>query len=110
MCYKFSFKISDRNDLIESSVEVLKSSPELKELEINGLGFYFHVFYGPHAGGYFICIPNWNIGSEMAGPCDVFWNVERLSNYTNLRPEYAELVCRSIYNLYLTEDHYEANV
>ena len=31
-----------------------------------------------------ICIPNWNIGSELAGLDDTFWNSERLSNYTKL--------------------------
>ena len=39
---------------------------------------------GKHNSGYYICIPNWNIGSELAGLDDTFWNSERLSNYTKL--------------------------
>lgn len=38
-----------------------------------------HILLGSHQNGNFICIPNWNIGCELAGFSDWFWNSEQLS-------------------------------
>ena len=48
------------------------------EMEINARGTYFHLIVGKHAYGNYMCLPNWNIGAEMAGMSDNFWNWERL--------------------------------
>lgn len=39
---------------------------------------------GSHEYGNYICIPNLNIGTELASLSDRFWNYERLKEYTNL--------------------------
>lgn len=49
------------------------------EVEITGRGTYFHVIAGRHHYGNFICIPNHDVGSELSGYQDLFWNTERLS-------------------------------
>ena len=49
------------------------------EAEITGRGTYFHVIAGKHRYGNYICIPNHNVGSELSGFRDLFWNTERLS-------------------------------
>ena len=54
------------------------------EMDIEANGWTFHTIVGEHRDGNYICIPNWNIGSELAGLRDVFWNEERLKKYTNL--------------------------
>lgn len=59
---------------------LLKSSLPY-ELEVNARGSSFHILCGEHAYGNFICIPNWNIGTELAGLSDCFWNFERLTTY-----------------------------
>ena len=61
----------------KGEVKVL-STVEPYEMEINARGSYFHLIIGKHAYGNYMCLPNWNIGSEMAGMTDGFWNWERL--------------------------------
>lgn len=41
----------------------------------------FHILCGKHKYGNYICIPNWNIGTELSGLSDSFWNFERLTTY-----------------------------
>lgn len=49
------------------------------EVEITGRGTYFHVIAGRHQYGTFLCIPNHDVGCELSGYEDIFWNSERLS-------------------------------
>jgi hypothetical protein len=48
------------------------------EAELNARGSYFHLLFGKHAFGNYLCIPNWGIGMELATLTDGFWNRERL--------------------------------
>lgn len=48
------------------------------EMEVNARGSYFHLIIGKHAYGNYMCLPNWSVGSEMAGMQDRFWNWEKL--------------------------------
>lgn len=50
------------------------------EAEVSARGSCFHLIVGHHAYGNYICIPNWDIGAELASLSDSFWNLERLSN------------------------------
>ena len=34
----------------------------------------FHIIYGKHNRGYYLVIPNWNIGCEMSDYKDIMWN------------------------------------
>lgn len=62
----------------------IQLSEEPYEVEIKARGSWFHVLIGHYRNGRFICIPNWNVGTEMASYEDVFWNRERLEKYTKL--------------------------
>lgn len=66
------------------------------EMDIEANGWTFHTIVGKHRDGNYICIPNWNIGSELAGLTDVFWNSERLINYTKLNPDNAKAIAIAI--------------
>lgn len=55
-----------------------KSNP--CELEVSARSSSFHIICGHHQYGNYICVPNWGIGTELAGLKDSFWNLERLSN------------------------------
>lgn len=39
---------------------------------------YYSVIFGKYVNGGFCSIPNWNVGCELAGFNDVFWNTEQL--------------------------------
>ena len=58
-------------------IRLLSRTPPC-EIEINARGSYFHILFGPHKYGHYICIPNWNIGTEAACLTDRFWNLQRL--------------------------------
>ncbi len=54
----------------------LSRPPYEATLEISGLSY--HLLFGRHINGWFICIPNWKIGAELAHPSDFFWNRESI--------------------------------
>jgi len=54
------------------------------EAEVSARGSTFHMIFGSHEYGNYLCIPNWNIGTEMASLSDRFWNYERLIQYAGL--------------------------
>ena len=55
------------------------------EEEVSARGSRFHLIAGKHAYGNYICIPNWDIGTELAVLTDNFWNEERLRNHSKLK-------------------------
>ena len=77
------FKYQNDSSIKTGKIKIISSSFPV-EVDIEANGWNFHVIVGKHNSGYYICIPNWNIGSELAGLADSFWNSERLSNYTDL--------------------------
>jgi hypothetical protein len=50
------------------------------EIEVTARHSSFHIIFGRHKYGNYICIPNWGIGTELSRLDDSFWNLERLSN------------------------------
>ena len=48
------------------------------ETMISCEGFRCHLIYGQHSYGYYLVIPEWNIGCEMSDCNDTFWNTESL--------------------------------
>lgn len=64
----------------EGYIRLLKNSVPY-ELEVTARHSSFHILCGKHEYGNYICIPNWNIGTELAGLSDRFWNFERLTTY-----------------------------
>ena len=77
------FKYKNGSSVKNGTIKIISSSFPI-EADIEADGCNFHVIIGKHANGNYICIPNWSIGSELAGFEDTFWNSERLSNYTSL--------------------------
>ena len=65
-------------------------------ISVNGQGYL--VIYGKHINGYFCCIPNWNIGCEMAEPKDTFYNSQRLQE-TGVSVKTANEISRAIRQL-----------
>ena len=44
------------------------------KVTISGRGSSFHVIAGPQSNGYFLCIPDWQIGFEIKSYDDVIGN------------------------------------
>ncbi|MDW2799661.1 DUF6618 family protein [Clostridium boliviensis] len=59
-------------------IRTLQIDHEPFEVEVSARGSYFHLLIGSHAYGNYICIPNWDVGTELAQLSDFFWNQERL--------------------------------
>lgn len=68
----------------ECTLKIIKSSDPC-EAELDARGSHFHLIVGKHAYGNYICIPNWDIGTELAALSDTFWNEERLRNYSKMK-------------------------
>jgi hypothetical protein len=66
------------------TLDILKTGNPC-EVEIYARGSRFHLITGKHAYGNYLCIPNWNVGTELASLTDIFWNEERLRNYSKLK-------------------------
>lgn len=67
----------------ECTVELIDQHDAFYEAIIEGKGSSFHVIVGPQINGNFLCIPNWQIGCELASLSDVFWNSEQISQHLN---------------------------
>ena len=50
------------------------------EADLNTNGNSYHLIFGRQINGWFLCIPNHQIGIELAHPSDQFWNRESLEH------------------------------
>ena len=78
--YKCTMEENGRMVSWTASIDTLRTTASGQyEAEINGRGTYFHVIAGRHKYGSFLCIPNHDIGCELADFSDIRWTVGRLS-------------------------------
>ena len=94
MTYEFERMVNSKK---YKSIVDIYSATEPYEINISTNGSSFHILLGSHQGGNFICIPNWEIGCELASYSDIFWNSEKLSKHIN--PVDAESIANSIKQL-----------
>ena len=59
-------------------VKQLRCHGDTVEADISGKGSAMHVIIGWYEDGSYLCIPDWGIGSTLAGLDDCFWNREQL--------------------------------
>lgn len=71
---------ADSNKPWIGEIVPIQLEQEPYEVEVTARGSYFHLLVGHHAYGNYICIPNWDVGTELASLSDSFWNLERLSS------------------------------
>lgn len=69
------------------------------EADIEADGWNFHIITGEHRDGRYICIPNWDTGSELAYLTDTFWNRERLSSHTKLGKANSDIIAAALAEL-----------
>jgi hypothetical protein len=73
--------LGKRKTVWQGEIRMLSMSDNTYEVEITGRGTYFHVIVGEHQYGNYICIPNHEVGCELATYSDMFWNTECLSKH-----------------------------
>lgn len=83
-----------------ASLEVIGRTGPFFEIRMKGRGSSIHAIVGPQINGSFICIPNYNTGSELAGMEDTFWNTERLAPLIGITD--AVTVAQGLHQLALT--------
>ena len=79
MEYQCTLVRGKREERWQGEIRLINYSGTCYEAEITGRGTYFHVIAGKHRYGNYICIPNHDVGSELSGFRDLFWNTELLS-------------------------------
>ena len=92
------FKYQNDGLIKTGQIKVIHASLPI-EADIHANGWSFHIIVGKHKNGNYICIPNWNTGSELAGLDDTFWNSERLRNYTNLNASNSNIIAAALAEL-----------
>lgn len=65
----------------EGQVDLKARKEHSAELNISGKGSQMYAIIGQYEYGWYICIPEWGVGSPLAGLTDVFWNREQLSRW-----------------------------
>ena len=78
LTYKCIHKTASRTQSWDATIKLIAQRDGLVEAAITGRGSYLHVITGRQCNGNFICIPNYEVGSELASYGDEFWNRERL--------------------------------
>ncbi len=79
MDFTCSHKSKKRTQTWSGTIKIINYSENHIEASMTGRGSYFHVITGPQINGNYICIPNYNVGSELSSYDDLFWNKEQLS-------------------------------
>lgn len=92
------FKYQDGDHVKNGQITIIHASFPI-EADIHANGWNFHIIVGKHRDGKYICIPNWSIGSELAGLDDTFWNSERLNNCTRLDESNSNIIAAALAEL-----------
>ena len=78
MEYTCMLRDGSRRETWTGEIRLLRAASGQYEAEINGRGTYFHILTGRHKYGNYLCIPNHDVGCELSGLSDIFWNEERI--------------------------------
>lgn len=62
----------------DGSVTTINIRHEPYEVIVQALSSSYHIIFGKHRNGGFLCIPEYHVGCELASLSDVFWNHESL--------------------------------
>ena len=71
----------------QGSIKIINIRHEPYEITIDTDGYSFHAIFGSQINGHFLCIPNWNIGCELASYNDRYWNIKSIFRSGRVRYE-----------------------
>ena len=100
--YRYNCKLRTGNDLSVWTGEIRSAeiADEQVDADVAARGSSFRMIVGRSMRGNYLCIPDWNIGIELANWDDYFWNYERLTEaYPKLNRIDATSIISAIYEL-----------
>lgn len=68
----------EHNTYKTATIKPVRLENEPYEVFIESQGLSFHVLFGSQVNGNFLCIPNWELGCEMAEFSNRAWNRESM--------------------------------
>ena len=83
-CYDKKAESRNENEWI-ISIEIQRKTQTGFEAKILDDAWMYYIIAEKFQYGYYLCIPNWNIGVELSSYKDVFWNLENLSRVMKRR-------------------------
>lgn len=60
--------------LLTGTLEVIAINSTSCEFHLDIGAYSYHLIYGTQINGWYLCVPNWQIGIELSRPDDSFWN------------------------------------
>ena len=93
----FKYRYDDED--IEGNIRICAVTHPL-EMYMETKGCSFHLIIGKQENGYFLCIPNWGIGTEIGHLSSYTWNYERLCVYTTLEEIFVIAIVKALHEVY----------
>lgn len=77
MSIAFKAKMSETpGNIWDGKIFPIRLDQNPYEIKVTARGSSFHLIIGHHAYGNYICIPNWDVGTELSSLSDHCWNLE----------------------------------
>lgn len=74
----------------KAAVTPIQLGHEPFEMGLTARGYYYHLIFGHQTNGGFLCIPNWNVGCEIAELNNKSWNMDSLLDCNGSLLEYED--------------------
>lgn len=62
----------------EAVIRPIRLEKEPYEAILEVSGYHFHLLFGSQINGHFLCIPDWDMGCELARLDDISWNTDSI--------------------------------
>lgn len=81
----------------KAKLRTIQTNQEPYEANVETMGSSFHLIFGHQINGFFLCIPNWQFGCELARLDNEDWNINSmLSRTTRITYEHATAIARAL--------------
>lgn len=81
-CIRFHVKApdmgTDHRDGWNGRLYPIQLEEQPYEASLNIRGWSYHLIFGEQCNGWFLCVPEWGIGAELADLSDRLWNKSSL--------------------------------
>jgi len=78
--YKCNLTTERKSSVWTGEIQNARITSEQIDADVVARGSYFRMIVGKSSKGNYLCVPNWNIGIQLANWTDYHWNYERLTN------------------------------
>lgn len=80
-CNHSNSEVEDKQSWVGEVRQLTKTDTGF-EAEVTGRGSSLYIIVNDYQHGKYVCIPSWQVSSELASPEDYFWNLEELARTT----------------------------